>query len=44
MVANFDRRVRTHDNGKGEFTNYFYKVDSNYFNDFKENMVVFFVA
>ena len=43
-VTNEDRRVTTHYNAKAEFTNYFYKVDSNYFNDFNENMVVFFVA
>ena len=43
-VTNEDRRVTTHYNARAEFTNYFYKVDSNYFNDFNENMVVFFVA
>ena len=44
MVANFDRRVRTHDNGKGEFTNYFYKQDVQNLYDPAENFVVFYVA
>lgn len=44
MVANFERRVRTHDNGKGEFTNYFYKQDAQNLYDPAENFVVFFIA
>lgn len=44
MVANFERRVRTHDNGKGEFTNYFYKQDAQNLYDPGENFVVFFIA
>lgn len=40
----FDRRVTTQWNAKAEFTNYFYKADARYFNDFNENFVVFFAA
>lgn len=43
-VMNFNSRVTTNYNGKAEFTNYFYKRDARYFNDFNENFVVFFVA
>lgn len=43
-VANLDRRMPTHRNDKGEFTNVFAKMDAGYFNDFNENCVVFFVA
>ena len=43
-LANPDRRVTTNYNPKAEFTNYFYKFDSQYFNDFNENFVVFYVA
>lgn len=43
-VCNPDRRVTTNYNPKAEFTNYFYKFDSQYFNDFNENFVVFYVA
>ena len=43
-VTNMDRRVTTQWNPKGEFTNNFYKYDAGYFNDFNENVVVFFVA
>lgn len=43
-VTNFDQRVRTEYNSVAEFTNYFYKQDAGYFNDFNENFVVFFVA
>lgn len=39
-----DRRVRTEYVPKAEFTNYFYKYDYRYFNDFDENFVVLFVA
>lgn len=31
-------------NAKGDFTNYFYKFFMGYFNDFNENMVIFFIA
>lgn len=43
-VNNFNRRVTTDWNAKAEFTNYFYKMDARYFNDFNENFVVFFIA
>lgn len=43
-VNNFNSRVTTNYNGKSEFTNYFYKRDARYFNDFNENFVVFFAA
>lgn len=43
-VNGFNRRVDTHWNEPGEFTNYWYKEDARYFNDFNENMVVFYVA
>ncbi len=44
MVANFERRVRTHDNKKAEFTNYFYKQDAQNLYDPAENFVVFYIA
>ena len=40
-VCNLDRRVTSNWNGKGEFTNNWYKFDCGYFNDFGENFVVF---
>lgn len=43
-VCNKENRVPSHYNAKGEFFNYFYKSDAQYFNDYNENMVVFFVA
>ena len=43
-VNNYNQRVPSHYNAKGEFVNYFYKVDARYFNDYNENFVVFFVA
>ena len=43
-VTNYERRVTTNYNAKAEFTNYFYKQDAGYFNDFNENFVVFYVA
>lgn len=43
-VMNPDRRVTTNYNPKAEFTNYFYKFDTQYFNDYNENFVVFYVA
>lgn len=42
-VCNMRRRVDTQYNAKANFTNYFYKVFTEYFNDFDENMVVFFI-
>lgn len=43
-VNNFNRRVTNHYNGLGEFSNFWYKMDAQYFNDYNENCVVFFVA
>ena len=43
-VNNYNQRVPSHYNAKGEFTNYFYKTDARYFNDYDENFIVFFVA
>ena len=43
-VMSENSRVTTQYNAKAEFTNYFYKRDARYFNDFNENFVVFFVA
>ena len=42
-VCNENKRVKTHYNNSGEFTNYWYKWDSSYFNDLNENFVVFYV-
>mgnify|MGYP007115349826 CR=1 FL=1 len=43
-VMSENSRVTTNYNGKAEFTNYFYKRDARYFNDFNENFVAFYVA
>lgn len=43
-VNNSDNRVTSHYNAKAEFTNNFYKSDARFFNDYKENFIVFFVA
>lgn len=43
-VANLDRRVTTNYNPKAEFWNEWHKMDSGYFLDESENMVVFYVA
>lgn len=40
-VCNLDRRVTSNYNGRGEFTNNWYKFDCGYFNDFDENFVMF---
>lgn len=42
-VRNQDPRVRSHYNAKAEFTNFYYKWDADYFNDFDENFVVFYI-
>lgn len=44
VVANMDRKVTSLYNPKGEFVNYWYKMDSQYINSLQENFVVFFVA
>lgn len=41
--SKLDRRTTSNYNGKAEFTNYFHKMDSGWFNDLNENMVVFFI-
>ena len=43
-VTNEDRRTTSHQNAVGEFVNYWYKVDAEYFNDTAHNFVVFYVA
>lgn len=43
-VTAINKRVKTHRNDKAEFTNYWYKEDAGYFNDYNENFVVFVVA
>lgn len=43
-VSCLKEEVRSHYNAKADFTNYFYKFFMGYFNDFNENMVVFFIA
>lgn len=43
-VNNKDNRITSHYNAKAEFTNNFYKSDARFFNDYKENFIVFFVA
>lgn len=43
-VTNANQRVTSAYNAKGEFVNNYYKVDAAYFNDLKENCVVFAVA
>ena len=42
-ITNLDKRVTSAYNAKAELNNFFYKVDSGYFNDLNENCVVFFV-
>lgn len=42
-VYNANKRVTSNYNPKAEFINNYYKWESNYFNDFNENFVVFFV-
>ena len=42
-VYNSNKRVTSNYNPKAEFINNYYKWDSNYYNDFNENFVVFFV-
>lgn len=43
-VNNYNRRVTNHYNGLGEFINNWYKMDAQYFNDFNENFVMFYIA
>lgn len=43
-VSNTRRYATSHRNDKNEFTNFWYKYDAGWFNDFNENFVVFFIA
>lgn len=43
-VNNFKSRVTQHYNANGEFINNWYKRDAQYFNDFNENFVLFYVS
>ena len=43
-VCNQNYRVTSQYNGRGEYTNYFYKWDAMYMNDIQENCVVFTIA
>lgn len=43
-VCNVDNRITTHYNAKAEFYNNFYKNDAQYFNDWNENFVMFYIA
>lgn len=43
-VTNYDKRVTTNYNPKGEFYTNFYKMDCGAFNDLNENFVVFYIA
>lgn len=43
-VNNYNRRVTNHYNGLGEFINNWYKMDAQYFNDFNENFLLFYIA
>lgn len=43
-VCNQNYRVTSQYNGRGEYTNYFYKWDAMYMNDVEENCVVFTIA
>lgn len=42
-VNNFNRRVTNHYNAPGEFVNNWYKMDAQYFNDYNENFILFYV-
>lgn len=44
VVCNENYRVTSIYNPRGEYTNYFYKWDSEYLNDTEENVVVFIIA
>lgn len=41
-VNNYNRRVTNHYNAVGEFINFWYKMDAQYFNDFNENFVLMY--
>lgn len=43
-ITSEDPRTTSHYNARAEFTNYWFKVTSSYFNDLNENAIVFYVA
>ena len=43
-INSIEKWVRTNINPKADFVNYFYKEKMQFYNDFNENFVVFFVA
>lgn len=43
-VLNARRKTTSHYNANGDFMNFWHKSDAEYFNDYDENFVVFFVA
>ena len=43
-INNEENRIPAHRNEKAEFTNFFYKSDAQFFNDYAENFIVFFMA
>ena len=43
-VNHLNKRVTSHYNAKAEFTNNWYKMDAQYFNDYDENFILFYVA
>lgn len=42
-INNYNRRATSHYNAPGEFLNYWYKMDAQYFNDYNEQFVLFYV-
>lgn len=42
-VCNYDRRTTSDYNARAEFINTWFKMEARYFNDFNENIVVFFI-
>lgn len=42
-VSNYERRTTSDYNGRAEFVNMWFKMEARYFNDFNEQIVVFFI-
>ena len=42
-VTNYERRTTSDYNGRAEFVNMWFKMEARYFNDFNEQVVVFFI-
>lgn len=42
-VTNYERRTTSDYNGRAEFVNMWFKMEARYFNDFNEQIVVFFI-